>query len=152
MPMAAAKGIAPVPAKLGEENAQLAEVITGPERLANQHARLQRLEDDLLERAMNIVDGSMAFSEIDPADEQPPKEWIAEFGEEGARRRMRVARASWMNAKEAPVGIKVAAQVAVGIMRANAQKNTGPKVLNIAVVQMTAPLPQFEEREIEVGR
>lgn len=150
--MAASKGIAPVQARPEDQGSKLAEIVPAPIRAVSQHARLERIQDDLLERSLAVVDGSVSFADIEPGALEPPPEWIEQYGHEGAMRRLRVARASWMNAKEAPVGIKVAAQVAVGILRAKAQEKSGPKTLNIAVVQMTAPLPQFEEREIEPGR
>lgn len=117
--------------------------------VAIQNAELASMQDELLVRSLNVVEGAMAFAEIEPTDSDPPAEWIEQLGEEKARIKFRIARAAWMAAKDAPVGIKVASALAVGIIKAKATEKAGPKQLNIAFVQMTAPLPQFVEQELE---
>lgn len=114
-----------------------------------QHQRLTSMQDDLLERSLMVVDASMAFAEIDPESKKPPKKWVEDMGEQEALIRWRIARAGWMSAKDAPVGIKVASAVAVGIIKAKATEKAGPKQLNIALVQLSSPLPQFPEQDVE---
>jgi len=149
--MAASKGIAPT-RPVDEQKAQLAKILPKKDALALQQDRLQELQDQLLERSLSIVDSSMRFADIDPTTTEPPQAWIDELGMDGAKVRLRVAQSAWAAAKDAPVGIKVASSVLVGILKAKATEKQGPRTLNVAVVHMTAPMPQFPEQEIEVGK
>jgi hypothetical protein len=74
-----------------------------------------------------------------------------EFGsEEEAEKAYRLAAAGWMSAGDAPVGIKNAMNIAIGIMKANATEKGGTKVLNVGKVLIDSSLvPNFEEREVE---
>ena len=77
-----------------------------------------------------------------------PQAWIDELGEEGAKRRMRMARAAWKPIKDSAVGFKIATQVFTGIVKARATEKGRPVELNIGVVQLSAPLPEFERRKV----
>src|SRR3990167_3445211 len=55
--------------------------------------RLKGIEDKLLEKANAIVDGVMAFSELDDDAEGPPKEWVDALGIPEAAKRLRLAKA-----------------------------------------------------------
>lgn len=111
--------------------------------------RIRGIEDNMLESALSVVDGVLAFAEVQPDDEEPPEEWNGRFGEEGARRRLKLAKEGWKSAKEAAVAIKVATGVVAAITRARASEKGGPKVLNFQFVQMSAPLPEFPVLEVE---
>lgn len=148
--MPAAKGLKKKRSE-DEQKAELATVLPA-KHVLEQQERLQRIKDDLLERSLNIVDASVRFAELDPDSEEPPPSWIRQYGLEEARVRARIARTGWLPTKDAPSGVKTAAAVAIGIMRANAQEKAAPVAINIAVVKMTAPMPEFLERDIEVGR
>ena len=117
--------------------------------MEKRQAFLQGVEDDLLENSLTVLNDSLKFSEIDPGGAAPPPEGVEELGEKKAQARFRIAQASWMSAKEAPVGIKVAAQVATGILKARAAERQGPRELNVSFVQMTAPMPQFKKVVID---
>lgn len=132
--------------------------------------RLRSLEDNLLERSMRIIDSALSFEEIeDPsgqAEAEPPVvkmqsdgsvdlqradiplEWIQELGYEKALRRLRVARAAWRGAKDAPVGLKMATAVFNGIVKARATEKATPTQINIIAVPMSAPLPDFPRRKL----
>lgn len=96
-----------------------------------------------------VLEDALAARELDVDADGPPEEWIRDLGEKEAKRRFRMAQAGWLNAKEAPVVIKVAKELLVGISKAMAADNSGPKVLNLQVVNMpqTANLPEFPEIE-----
>lgn len=84
--------------------------------------------------------------DLDPAFER----MVDDLGEEEAQKAYRVAVAGWNTAADAPVFVKVATNIAVGIMKANAAEKGGPKVLNVGKVMVVADsIPQFEEREID---
>lgn len=151
--MGASSGISKDQKSPDEHKAELAQRLPAAQSLAFQHERLATMQDELLERSLSVVDASMRFAEIEPDTKEPPQEWIDELGGnvEKARRRLRVARAAWMSTSEAPVGIKVASAVAVGIIKAKATEKAQPRTLNIQVVQMTAPMPTFPEQDLEIG-
>ena len=84
--------------------------------------------------------------DLDPAFER----MVNDLGEEEAQKAYRVAVAGWNTAADAPVFVKVATNIAVGIMKANAAEKGGPKVLNVGKVMVVADsIPQFEEREVD---
>lgn len=84
--------------------------------------------------------------DLDPAFER----MVDDLGEEEAQKAYRVAVAGWNTAADAPVFVKVATNIAVGIMKANAAEKGGPKVLNVGKVMVVADsIPQFEEREVD---
>lgn len=150
--MAASTGPSAKKRSEDDQKVGLAQVLPRPQQLATQLEHLQQLQDQLLQRSLQVLDASVRFAEVEADTTEPPAAWVDELGEVGAQLRLRVARASWMSVKESPVGIKVAANLAVGILRAKAVENAAPRILHLEVVQMTAPMPQFVEQEIEPGR
>lgn len=119
--------------------------------------RLQEVQNEILVENLRIIEDVTHFRDINPphldkdgniVEPTIPEAWVAQLGPEEAEKRMRVAKASWMSAKEAPVALAIAKSVVVGITKALATAQTGPKVLNVAVVQMTAPLPAFKVRDM----
>jgi len=106
---------------------------------------IRGIEDRIQAGALEVIEDSMWWRSLDPEAESPPEEWIAELGRERARQRFRVAKANWMSAKEAPIGIRTATLVSMGITKARAMEKQVPKSLNVAFVQMSAPLPEFPE-------
>lgn len=110
--------------------------------------RLRDLENQLLERSLNVVSDALYFRDIEPGQKEPPPDW-GDMDPDEKIKRLRMANAAWLNKKEAPVGIELSKQVAVGIIRARATEKAAPKTLNVAVIQMSAPLPQFEVVEVE---
>ena len=116
--------------------------------------RLKSIEDELLEEAMSMTRHMLAFSEIDPGDVASEKaalaKWSAELGPDVAAKRLRLARGSWMPGKDAPVGLKHASVLAVGIIRARATERGAPRSLNISIVQLTEqPMMKYPEREVD---
>lgn len=76
---------------------------------------------DAAERVfMNNIDvlvGAACFADFDP-DKGPSKEWMDQWGsEERAQKMLRLARYSMMNPKEAPVGLKMASTVVLGVLK-----------------------------------
>lgn len=141
------------PAAISREIAPIvaSEVVLAPERSIQERKadRLRAIEDQLLQDSIAIVSDTMRFPQIDPNDATVNPEWIKELGYEKATERDRVARYGLMSAKEAPVGIKVAQAISSSIIKARSVEKAGPRSLNIAVVQMTAPPPIFRELELE---
>jgi hypothetical protein len=112
--------------------------------------KLERIEDELLETNLEILNDASCFAEIDADTPCPPQRWIDELGEARAMRKFRVARAAWMSAKEAPVALSLSKSITNGIMKARAAEKQGPRTLNVALVKMVVPANPFPEQELLV--
>lgn len=110
--------------------------------------QLRDLEDQLLERSLTVVSDVLYARDIDPGQKEAPPEW-GDMDPDEKIKRLRTANAGWMNKKDAPVFIATGVQVASGIIKARATEKAAPKTLNVQIVQMSAPLPQFEVIEME---
>lgn len=111
--------------------------------------RNQSLFESVFRQTLLVVSDSMHFSEIDQDCTKPPDEWVQKLGARRAEQRLRIARASWMSPKEAPVGIMVAKAFAGMAIRAQAIQASGTPTLNVAVLQMSAPMPEFARKVLE---
>jgi len=80
-------------------------------------SRIIALEDRIFERASGVVEAALSFHEVTPFQEEPPADWIAEYGLEGARQRLGVAKTGWMPQAMAPSAVKLAVQAMAGIAR-----------------------------------
>jgi hypothetical protein len=127
----------------------LAEV--AKDKLAEKNQRwLAKTQERIFAKAAGVLESTLAFEDIDPADELPPAEWIVALGQKEAMKRFRVAKAAWLNAKEAPVGIKVAKECVVGISKALGAESQAPKILNMQAVQISlGPAPEFPKVRID---
>lgn len=103
--------------------------------------QLRSLEDDMLSGALEVVGGAIDFVELDPADPVKPEGW--------SDRRFRAALAGLENAKESPVGLKVATQFAVGAIKARAAEKAGARSLNVNVINFQAPRQSYGEVEVD---
>lgn len=85
----------------------------------------------------------MKFADIDPQRDEPPDEWIVEFGEKEAKRRYTIAKASWLSAKEAPIALSIAPKLVLGIASVRAKRNEvkNPVTIN-NIVGVQIPSPQ----------
>lgn len=121
-----------------------------PEIEPAKHRWLQKTQERVFNKSAQVLEASLAFIDIDPADELPPADWIVELGQKEALKKWRVARAAWMNAKEAPVGIKIAKECVVGISKALGADAQAPKILNMQAVQINlGPAPEFPKVRID---
>ncbi len=103
-------------------------------------ARIIDLEDRIYERAAGVVDAFLAYHEVLPNQEEAPPDWIEQYGLEGARQRLHVAKSGWMPQSHAPAAPKLAVQVMAGISRGRAWR--GAKLTqNNLNVQLTLPAP-----------
>lgn len=108
---------------------------------------LRGIEDDLLRTSLTTVRDALMFQDIPEDCPAPPAEWVAELGEAGAEKRLRLALAAWRNAKEAPVGLKMAKEVAMGIIKARSTEASAAR-MNVAV-QIVTQVANYEVLEIE---
>ncbi len=114
---------------------------------------LREIENNILQKGLEQIEAGFSWPEIaeelDPKDESAiPADWVQKHGMKKAKELYRIARASTMSSKDAPVGLKQNVQVVTGIIKARAHEKTGPKILNMNLVEM--PLIQINFPETEV--
>lgn len=112
-------------------------------------AEIRGIEERMLVRGLGIMDGVLSFADIDRDQEDPPQEWIDMLGEQEAKKRLRVARACWMNAKEAPVGLQLTQRFVSGAQKSRAMENVDRRPLQVTVVNIGAPVAAQEYPELE---
>lgn len=137
------------------------QAIASPERAERE---LQRLENEIVSEAAEMMRSVMRFSEIDPEKPEMPNAWLDEIAHlevgsveheqavEQLSKRHRIAKASWLSAKEAPVALAIGKSVLVGAMKARAMAGSAPKTLNLTMVSISAPgqaMPAFPEKEVK---
>jgi hypothetical protein len=115
---------------------------------ADKIERLQEIENSLREQSFEIVSATIGFADIAQDEEDVPPEWVDELGYAGALRRFRIAKAGWLGAKEAPIGIKVAASICGNIIKARAAEY-GKQPLNLTLVKVTSNLPNYKTIEVD---
>lgn len=107
----------------------------------------ERMEDQLADDCFRVITSAMKFAEIDDSG-NPPEEWVEQYGEKEARIRYKLAVAGSMNVSEAPFALKMATQTMVAVLKARASRSA-PRPLSLQLVQITAPLPAFPEKEMD---
>ncbi len=146
--------------------AGLAEVMSGTAPIETKQRDAQKLKPQdlaaLMEAELFIESGrhmrdAMRFAEWDPTDQVEQQRcfdrWVQEFGGdaaalERAKQLRNLVRALWLGKKDAPRAIDVAQAIYVAGVKKRATDNT-PKQMNVQVVQMSAPMPQFAVKRIE---
>lgn len=125
-----------------------ADTVLGPELGEPRHIEtaseqgvrtVRKVDDALLADSAAVLSDVMAFRDIMPSDEVPPEEWVRQMGPEEAQKRLNLARAAWMNAKEAPAGIRVAVQLYSGILKARASELKPEVTINVGAIQFGPP-------------
>lgn len=135
-------------AELVATPAAIAPAGTTPLAAVDVHAeRLKSIEDDLLEESLRIVRDTMKFRDIDADGAEIPAEW-ADLPPEEQVKRLRIAKAAWQNAKNAPVGLTIARQTVTGILKARSTEQQQPRQLNIAV-QFNMPATVYPRKRLE---
>ncbi len=128
----------------------------GPSSLEKIERGLKKVENDLFKESLAVVHSSITHTfDLDPENPNDlPAEWLEEL-EQGLvtemelGKRKRIAQAAMLSPKEAPVALQIAAKVLSGMQKARAASDQGSKTLNVNVVTINAPMPVFEEKEIE---
>ncbi len=104
---------------------------------------------EIVDETVRVTKDSLYFASIDPQDDDPPAEWVKELGEKKALERLRTAKYALMGAKEAPVGLKIAASLAGSIIKAKSQERNIENNINIVKMFVSAPVPEYPELEVE---
>lgn len=115
---------------------------------------VRRTRNELLESSASIIQSALMAGDLDPLSdtEEPPPEWVQKLGYAMARKRHAIARAAWMNKKEAPAVLDLAKSVYLGILKAEGQ-DKAPRTLNVQIVQLnTRTRATYEEHdEADIG-
>ena len=127
-------------------------------RKLEQNEALAGIKNKVFGDSLRVVEDYLRARDVNPrcaADPtQDPAFWkmALEFqgDEEETHKVYRLASAGWLPAADAPGFVKVAANMAIGIMKANAAEKGGSHVLNVGRILIDASaIPQFEEVEVE---
>lgn len=118
------------------------------ERRREANAAIERITDELLTESMGTLRGALRFADLDPQATEPPPEWVERWGAQEARKQFDLARMALMPAAQAPVGLKIAAQVATGILKSRNEKQV-PQTLNVQFVQFQLPDVKYPSRKVE---
>jgi hypothetical protein len=122
---------------------QLAREFNDPVATETRLARIEHIEDQIFDKAAQIVDAFLSFSEVTPNQTKPPPHWVEQYGEEGANQRLAVARRGWDPLSLAPAAAKYAAQTMVGISRGRSWR---VRVTNNNLnVKLSLPAPTTRE-------
>lgn len=119
---------------------------------ANSLETLKAAENKLFTDALDIIQPYMKFAELG-FDEQTgevdsiPFEWEG-LPEEEKKKKIRLAKAGWMNSSDTPHAVKMAHATIIGIIKAKATEQTGTKVLNIESITFPSPAQKPEEFEV----
>lgn len=106
-------------------------------------ARIEELENETYERASGVLNAVLAFSEVAPNQEDPPEAWVKEYGEQGARQRLAIAKMGYYPQSVAPNGFKLAAQIVIGSQRARGYRMKATQ--NNLNVTISLPAPTTAE-------
>jgi len=111
-----------------------------PDAIAARQQRIADLEDEVFQTSVGVVQAMLDFHLVEPGQQEPPPEWVAQYGEQAAKQRLAVAKAGWMPNSLKPSGVDVATRVVTAISRARGsrQQSLGPAEIN---VKLTLPVP-----------
>lgn len=121
---------------LGLEDAPLAEVVTQAEVEKAAESKIDAVKNRLLEQAAEIVSGALSWPELEKGQEGPPQEWVERLGPKKAMAAYRCALAGTMPSSDAPVAVKMASQILIGILKSHADRDKVPQ-LHIQMVQLS---------------
>lgn len=131
--------------------------IHGEEGKASRLTRMLEIEDEVYQQASGILRAALDFCHIAPGQEEPPPEWVEQYGLEAAKQRLAVAKQGWAPKSLSASGIDLAKSMVIGISRArrSAQMTVGPREVN-AKIALPAPTaagmpgaPEYPSKEVE---
>lgn len=124
---------------MGEFHHQMVKELKSEEKREQRLARIEELENEVMERATAVINDYLSFREVRHDQTEPPQQWIDELGPEEAARKLNMAKAAWLPASLAPAGAALAARMVSGIARG---RNYRVKITqNNLNVKMTLPAP-----------
>lgn len=141
---------------MGEFHHALVKELKSEEKREQRLARIEELENELMEKASTVLSDYLSFREIRHDQTEPPQQWIDELGREAAEQKLNMAKAAWLPASLAPAGATVAARMVAGIARGRnyrvklTQNNLNVKIALPAPTSSANPGPvTYEVRDLE---
>jgi hypothetical protein len=111
---------------------------------------LAELQAELFDECMEVVSWHLKFKEISPAQEELPEGWAEQYGSR-AQAVFRAAKAGWMPSNDAPVALKNATAIILGLIKARSEVDA-PRMLNVQLVTMNfADDPEPEMEVVDVA-
>jgi len=107
-------------------------------------ARMEQMEERLYVSSAAILEAQIDFATVSPDTEEPPKEWVKQYGALGAAQRLAVAKTGWLPRGQTPSGIETASKMFAGISAARARRRDdveAPRQLPV-VISIPAPTSQ----------
>jgi len=129
-----------------------AEVVKQP--LGSDQSRLQALQNEIFEDSVSKLRTLMRFDEW-PAGDRDKQEavklrWIMAGMEPAeADRHANLLNAAWMSKKDAPVALDILRSIYVSEVKARSLENSAPKTMNVQVVALSAPIPNFKRVRVD---
>ncbi len=113
---------------------------------------IKAAENKLFTDALEIVQpymkfAELGFDEVSGEVDSIPFEWEG-LPEEEKKKKIRLAKAGWMNSSDTPHAVKMAHATILGIIKAKSQEQSGTKVLNIESITFPSPAQKPEEFEV----
>lgn len=113
---------------------------------------IKAAEEKLFSDALSIVQpymkfAELGFDEVSGEVDSIPYEWEG-LPEEEKKKKIRLAKAGWMNSSDTPHAVKMAHATILGIIKAKATENSGAKTLNIESITFPSPAQKPEEFEV----
>lgn len=112
---------------------------------------IKAAENQLFNDALQVIQPYMKFAELgfneDGEVDSVPEEWEY-LPEAEKQKKIRLAKAGWMNSSETPHAVKMAHATILGIIKAQATEQSGTKILNIESVSFPAPGQKGEDYEV----
>lgn len=106
-------------------------------------ALIKRAEKEVLGKSLSMLSDATRFADVPPESkitENPPEWWMKEYETEmEAVRAWRVAHYALLPTKDSPVGLKLASNVAIGIIQAQAARAAN-RPINVMPVHMSVPI------------
>jgi len=112
---------------------------------------IKAAENQLFNDALQVIQPYMRFAELGFDEESGevdsiPFDWEG-LPEEEKKKKIRLAKAGWMNTSDTPHGVKMAHATVLGIIKAQATVQGGTKVLNIQSISFPSPAQKPDEFE-----
>lgn len=141
---------------MSEESHALLREYQSPEAKDSRLAKIEELENRVFEQAAEVVSGFLSFAEVRPDQQDPPPEWVAQWGQEGAEMRLMLAKTAWAPQSLAPAGVNTAVRAMTAISRGRSHKvkitqnNLNVKIALPAPTSSAHPGPvPYEVRDLE---
>lgn len=133
----------------GESQKAPVHVPTGKIQLQREaELKIERMTDEILSESLGTLQGALQFSELTGDEESPPEDWVERLGEKEARKRFNLAMDARKPAAHAPFGLKLAKDVALGIMKTRSEKQV-PTSLNVQFVQFQLPTVTYPKKKVD---